>query len=123
MTRDLRIHGWDEDAERHGTFAVYGSDAPAVRELCRSEAGLDAPLHPRLPVLRGEVVWAARHELARTVDDALSRRTRALLFDARAAVEAAPAAAELLARELGREDGWAGDQVARFAAIASAYLP
>jgi glycerol-3-phosphate dehydrogenase len=123
VTRELPIHGCDPESDRHGSLAVYGTDAPAVREVCRERAGLDAPVHPALPLLRGEVVWAARHEMARSVDDALARRSRALLFDARAAVEAAPVVAELLARELGREDGWAGEQVAAFAEVAAGYLP
>ena len=32
----------------------------------------------RFPTRRAEVVWAAREELARTVEDVLARRTRAL---------------------------------------------
>ncbi|HUP23411.1 MAG TPA: glycerol-3-phosphate dehydrogenase/oxidase [Thermoanaerobaculia bacterium] len=123
VTRELRIHGCDPDATRHGSLAIYGSDAPAVRVVCHERSGLDAPVHPALPLLRGEVVWAARHEMARTVDDALARRSRALIFDARAAMEAAPAVAELLAQELGREDGWIDEQVAAFEDIAAAYLP
>jgi glycerol-3-phosphate dehydrogenase len=122
-TRELRIHGWDENADRHGSLAVYGADAPAVRDVCRERPGLDAPVHPALPLLRGEVVWAARHEMARTVDDVLARRSRSLLFDARAAVEAAPVVAELVASELGREDGWTREQVAAFERIADRYLP
>ena len=121
VTRDLRIHGWDEDADRHGALAFYGADAPAVREVCAERGGLDAPVHSALPLLRGEVVWAARHEMARTVDDVLARRSRSLLFDAGAAVEAAPAVAELMAAELGREDGWAPEQVAAFERIAAGY--
>lgn len=123
LTRELPIHGCHHSAEGYGPLGVYGADAPAVREVCRERAGLDAPVHPALPLLAGEVVWAARHELARTVDDALARRSRSLLFDARAAVEAAPRVAELLARELGREDGWAGEQVKAFERIATGYLP
>ena len=69
------------------------------------------------------VVWAARHEMARTVDDVLARRTRALLLDARAAMEAAPAVAAVLAAELGRDSAWARDQVEQFHAIARHYLP
>jgi glycerol-3-phosphate dehydrogenase len=61
--------------------------------------------------------------MARTVDDVLARRTRALLLDARAAMEAAPAAAAVLAAELGRDAAWERAQVAEFTAIARAYLP
>jgi glycerol-3-phosphate dehydrogenase len=53
----------------------HGSETDAVLALAREEA-LDAPLVPGLPYLEAEVVWAARHELALTVDDVLERRTR-----------------------------------------------
>jgi glycerol-3-phosphate dehydrogenase len=73
--------------------------------------------------MAAEVVWAARHEMARTVDDALSRRTRALLLNARAAVEAAAAVASLLATELDKDGAWEEAQVAAFRAMAAQYIP
>jgi glycerol-3-phosphate dehydrogenase len=60
--------------------------------------------------------------MACTVEDALARRTRALLLDARAASEIAPRTASLLAAELGRDAAWAADQVADFRALARGYL-
>jgi glycerol-3-phosphate dehydrogenase len=80
------------------------------------------PLHPRLPCSAAQVVWAARHEMARTVEDVLSRRTRALLLDARAAAEMAPPVARLLARELGRDEAWEARQVLNFRELAGQYL-
>ena len=80
------------------------------------------PLHPRLPYRRGQVVWAARHEMARTVEDVLARRTRALLLDARAEIEAAPVVARLMAAELGRDGAWATAQVEAYTAIAQGYV-
>jgi glycerol-3-phosphate dehydrogenase len=121
-TRRLNIHGFHRHADRFGTLATYGADAPAIERLCAERPDWAAPLHPRLPYRAGEVVWAARHEMARTVDDVLARRTRALLLDARAAVEAAPLAARLLAEELDRPDGWAGAQVAAFTELAAPYI-
>ena len=79
-------------------------------------------LHPRLPFRLREVVWAARHEMARTVEDVLARRTRALFLDARAAIEAAPTVANLLARELGRSDDWKLNDLANFLETAKGYL-
>ena len=121
-TRELRIHGCNVEAEAFGALATYGSDALSLRNLFREKKGLDQPIHPRLPVLAGEIVWGARHEMARTVEDALSRRTRALLLDARASIEAAPAAAELLAAELGRDAAWRKAQVRAFSGLAQGYL-
>jgi glycerol-3-phosphate dehydrogenase len=114
-TRELHLHGWD-DRELEGWFAVYGSDAEHVREL-----GGEI-LDPRLPHTTGEVQWAARNEMARTVEDILSRRTRALLFNARAALDAAPKVARILAAELGREEQWILDQIAAFEKTARGYI-
>ena len=68
------------------------------------------------------MVWAARHEMARTVEDVLARRTRALFLDARAAIEAAPAVAGLLAKELKRSDAWRTKDLANFIEVAKGYL-
>ena len=107
--------------------SVYGSDLPALRALSvqnssPQHSNLDALLHPRLPFRLREVVWAARYEMARTVEDVLARRTRALFLDARAAIDAAPAVAELLARELHRCDGWKQNDLRNFQETAKGYL-
>jgi glycerol-3-phosphate dehydrogenase len=103
-------------------LAAYGTDAAAVRQLAEEDPALAVPLHPRLPYLLSEVVWAARREMARSVDDVLSRRTRALVLDARAARDAAPVVARLLARELGRDEAWIAAELARFDAHAAQSL-
>ncbi|MFW6200385.1 MAG: glycerol-3-phosphate dehydrogenase/oxidase [Gemmatimonadota bacterium] len=131
VTRDLNIHGFHQHPERFGEYAIYGSVAAELTALVDDEPELEELVHPQLRVRVGQVVWAARHEMARTVDDVLARRTRALLLDARAAYEAAPKVAEILARELasaeewphGREEEWMAEQVEAFQAIASGYIP
>ncbi|HEY8965449.1 MAG TPA: glycerol-3-phosphate dehydrogenase/oxidase [Candidatus Methylacidiphilales bacterium] len=122
-TRELRLRGWSEapHARVEGGNA-YGSDAPAVAALAASEAGLAALIHPSLPYQQAEVLWAARHEMARTVEDVLARRTRSLLLDARASIEAAPGVARLLARELGRDAAWEKAQADAYRDLASGYL-
>jgi glycerol-3-phosphate dehydrogenase len=121
-TRSLNIHGFHRQAARFGPLAVYGSDALLVQDLVRVEPALGEPLHPALPTCGAEVVWAARFEMARTLEDVLARRTRALFLDARAAIEMAPGAARLLARELGRDEAWRDAQVEAFRALAAGYL-
>ena len=69
-----------------------------------------------------EVRWAARRELARTVEDVLSRRSRALLLDARASIAAAPRVAAILAEELGHDEAWTHAQVERYEQLARGYL-
>ncbi len=123
-TRSLQVHGFHRQAEKFGALAVYGSDATAIQDLARADPALAAPLDPEraLPPIAAEVVWAARQEMARTVEDALARRTRALFLNARSALRMAPRAAELLARELGRDGAWARSQVEAFGAVARGYL-
>lgn len=121
-TRSLPIHGFHEHADTFGHLAVYGSDAPVIQDLAR-EGALSEQLHADLPYIGAEVVWAARHEMARTVEDVLARRTRALFLNARAAQAMAPRVAELMAAELGRDARWQAEQVESFSALAQGYLP
>jgi glycerol-3-phosphate dehydrogenase len=100
----------------------YGTDAPAIRELANANPALAARMHARLPYIQAEIIWAARKEMCMTVDDALSRRTRALFLDAGAAMECAPLVARLLAEELGRDAGWQQSQVEQFRELAAGYL-
>ena len=121
-TAELPIHGatWAEICEAN--LQPYGADATAVADLIANEPEWAEPLHPALPYQRGEVVWHARHEMARTVEDVLARRTRALLLNARAAIEAAPAVARLLAGELSRDGMWEQAQIAAFTTLARGYV-
>ena len=122
VTTNLNIHGYHHHCESFGALAQYGSDAPAVETVLRESPAFGEPVHPKLPVRTGEVAWAARHEMARTVEDVLSRRTRALLMDARAASEAAPRVAEVLAKELGRNAEWRDREIEDFTRLAGQYM-
>jgi glycerol-3-phosphate dehydrogenase len=101
------------DAARH-LAGRYGSESTDVLALASGDPSLLAPLVPGLPYLRAEAVWAARHEMAQTVSDVLSRRTRSLILDREAAASAAPQVGILLAGELGWDDGERARQVADF---------
>jgi glycerol-3-phosphate dehydrogenase len=122
VTRNLRIHGYREETDDLGPLWVYGSDAAAIQAIAAGDASLAAPLDSSLPYIGAEVVWAAREEMARTVDDVLSRRTRALFLNARAAQRMIEPVAALLARELGRDDAWKRNQIASASALAEKYV-
>ncbi|HXK24863.1 MAG TPA: glycerol-3-phosphate dehydrogenase C-terminal domain-containing protein, partial [Myxococcota bacterium] len=126
VTESLVLHGWmrrdDPQLPSDPAMRVYGADAAHVDALAREDASWSRPIHPELPYRGVHVVFAVRHELARTLEDVLSRRTRALLLDARASIEAAPAVAALMASELGRDAAWARAQVAAYEALARGYL-
>jgi glycerol-3-phosphate dehydrogenase len=81
------------------------------------------PLHSALPYCPAQVTNAVRTEMARTVADVLARRTRALILDARAAMEVAPRVASLIAAELARDQKWEEAEVRAFRALARGYLP
>jgi len=92
----------------------YGTLADDVRALITQDARLAEPLVPGLPYIKAEAVYAARAEMAVTLDDVLSRRTRARLFDRPASVAAADDVARLIADDMGWDDTEVERQVADF---------
>jgi glycerol-3-phosphate dehydrogenase len=122
-TRNLRLHGAPAKATAGAVLNFYGTDADNIQQLAHEQPQLAKPLHPGLPLTGAEVVWAARAEMARTVDDVLARRSRVLFLDARAALAISPMVAHLLARELGRDQSWQQRQVEEFGLIAAHFLP
>ncbi len=122
VTKDLPIHGYHNRAEKFGDLAIYGSDATAIQDLVNGRDDLKEKLHSKFSTMAAEVVWAVRHEMARSVEDFLSRRTRALLLDARASMEMAPKVASLMASELDRDDQWAAQQVNDYQNLAKTYV-
>jgi len=121
VTKTLNIHGYSQNAASLGHLSVYGSDAPAIQALIRDAPQLGMPLDADLPYTAAEVVWATRMEMARTVEDVLSRRTRALLLNAQAAIRMAPKVAALMAAELIRDIAWQVRQVSEFTVVARGY--
>jgi len=122
VTRDLPIHGFHQSARDFGSLAVYGADAVQIQKLMQDDPRLNEPLHPELSYVKAEVIWAVQHEMARTIEDVLARRTRALFLNARAAQEMAPAVAGLMASELGWNDGFSARQLEVFRHTAQNYL-
>ena len=98
----------------------HGSETGEVLELCAGRPELAQLLHPSLPYLEAEVVWAARQEMAESVTDVLARRTRALILDRSAALEAAPRVAALLAGELHLDAADQQRQIAELTAFVEA---
>ncbi|MBW4565408.1 MAG: glycerol-3-phosphate dehydrogenase/oxidase [Mojavia pulchra JT2-VF2] len=117
ITSSLHLHGWTQTPAAE-PLNVYGADAASIRDL----PGANTLLHPRLPYLEAEVRWAARYELARTVEDILARRTRSLLLDAIASIEASGRVAAILADELGLDTTWEQQQIADYQSLAAGYL-
>jgi glycerol-3-phosphate dehydrogenase len=121
-TKELKIHGFDEDAAQYGDLSVYGSDAVEIQRLIESDKKLGEKLHPDLSYTAAEIIWAVKNEMARTVEDVLARRTRALFLNAKAAIEMAPKAAAILADELQKDEKWQARQIESFTETAQNYL-
>lgn len=121
-TKNLAIHG-SAKVDFEDTMYYFGSDQPFIYSLADSNPAWKEKLHPALPYIKAEIVWTVRNEMCMTIEDALSRRTRALLLDAKAAIESAPAVAAIMAKEMNKDAQWEKDQVAQFNAVAKNYLP
>ncbi len=123
VTLTTALHGGDRAPDEVGTrsdahLREYGTDVGAIEELIAAEPWLGEKLDAELPYTFAEALYGVRFEMARTVEDVLSRRTRGLLLDERAALRAAPAVAAMMARELGRDEAWVAGQVEEFGALA-----
>jgi glycerol-3-phosphate dehydrogenase len=122
VTENMRIHGWLKNIDKSDPLHYYGSDRVALRKLIDYDMELGEKLHDRLPYLKASVVWAVRSEMAMTVEDVLSRRTRAILLDAKASVEIAPVVAKLMAKEAGYSKSWQKEQVEQYNQLAKSYI-
>jgi glycerol-3-phosphate dehydrogenase len=120
-TENMPIHGWLTNVDYTDPLYYYGSDADFMRDILLDQPELGERLHERLPYTVVEVIWSIRYEMARTVEDILARRQRALFLDARAAIEMAPIVAEIMAKELGKDENWQNLQVAEFTKLAKGY--
>jgi glycerol-3-phosphate dehydrogenase len=121
ISKQVRLHGAPAQVESSYRLSRYGTDAGAIEALCSAGPLLAQQLDDALPYTLAEVVYAVRHEMARTVEDVLSRRTRALLLDAAAALRAAPLVAKTMAAELGYGPAWIAQEVARFNGLAARF--
>lgn len=110
--------GVDESRLTH-LVGRYGSEARTVIAMIEADHELGRPLVPGLPYLRAEAVYAVRYEMARSLDDVLSRRTRALLLARDASAAAALDVAHLVAPELGWSPAKVDQEVEDFRSAAA----
>lgn len=121
ITADVKIHGYTPKMQI-GPLALYGDDAAGIQELMKAEPELRIQVHQEYSYVKAEVVWMVRNEMARNVEDVISRRMRLLFLDARAALKIAPAVAGIMANELGRDDEWIEAQISSFTSLVKQYL-
>jgi glycerol-3-phosphate dehydrogenase len=123
VTKNLHIHGYEENNNYNAALYYYGTDKSEIDSLIKTDPSLSELIHPSLPYIKAEIVWAVQNEMCMTVEDALARRTRALLLDAKAAMGSAPLVASMIAKQMGEDDEWIKEQIDNFNLMAKNYLP
>ncbi|MBV7269410.1 glycerol-3-phosphate dehydrogenase/oxidase [Winogradskyella luteola] len=121
-TQDLLIHGANGSVDKSHHLYIYGTDRKGIEQIIKDNPSLGERLHERLEFTKAEVIWAIRHEMARTIEDVLARRVRVLFLDAKAAMEIAPIVGELLRAELDKSKDWRAEQISEFISIADHYV-
>ncbi len=123
VTKNLHIHGYKENSDYTAALYYYGTDKYEIQDLIKKDTSLAELIHPSLPYIKAEIIWALQNEMCMTVEDALSRRTRALLLDAKAAIESTSLVANMMAKEMGKNESWIKEQIDSFISVAKNYLP
>lgn len=122
VTPNLKLHGYKQNVDRSNWNYVYGSDIEKIQAIIKLNPQYAEKLHPNYSFNLAQVIFAARHEMAQTVEDVLARRMRLLFLDARAAKEAAPKVAQILANELNKNPQWIQNQIQEFYNLANGYI-
>jgi len=119
-TATMPVHGYMNGVSWSDPFYFYGSDALLLKQQINGSAG--QWLSESLKIHKMQVRWAVQHEMARTVEDVLSRRTRALLLDAEESIRIAPQVARIMAEELDKDEEWVKDEVTGYTKLAHQYI-
>jgi glycerol-3-phosphate dehydrogenase len=122
ITATMKIHGYLDDVDPSDPLHWYGSDLEKIREMVDRDPAMGTVISDRVQLIRAQVVWAVRQEMARTLEDCLSRRIRALQLDARESIKVAPEVASIMAAELGKDKAWEREQSETFINLAQRHL-
>ncbi|MCK4746801.1 MAG: glycerol-3-phosphate dehydrogenase/oxidase [Bacteroidales bacterium] len=121
LTGNIQIHGYTTGiGNQISPMSVYGNESSEIEKM--KVPGEQIWLSESLKILKSQVIWAARKEMARTLEDVLARRTRALFLDARESLKIAPEAAGLLVGELGKDQVWVKEQLSNYEELAKNYM-
>lgn len=122
ITKHLPIHGFRMDIDPYtDQMAPYGINKEDILLIGEEEDNMAGFISGKLGILKSQVAWAVRKEMARTVEDVLARRTRALFLDARESIRIAPEVASVMAKELKQDEAWINSQVRAFELVAKNY--
>lgn len=119
-TTTMPIHGSVDGVNWSDPLYFYGSDAAKIRQQMNGSSG--EWISESLKIHKMQVRWAVEHEMARTVEDVLARRTRALLLNAQESMRIAPVIAKLMAEELHKDEQWVREQTEEYIKLANQYI-
>ncbi len=122
VTKELNIHGFHHYNEDFGSLGRYGADAVLIKKMMSEDKHLAKKIFDDPPVYAAEVYFAVKNEMARTIEDFLSRRTRLLLLDARGSLSLAPEITKLMAKYLGKNRKWQKMQIEEYKKLAEGYI-
>ena len=120
-TKHLKIHGYKENVDHNNPLYFYGSDEAAILKIA-SKNGKNNFVSKSLQIIEAQVIWAVEHEMCRTVEDFLARRTRCQILDARESIKMAPTVAKIMATELGKDSSWENTQIADYEQVTLNYI-
>lgn len=121
-TKNLKIHGYQENIDLDDPMYFYGSDKQAILQMISEKRYLEELISDNLNVMAAEVVWAVKNEMAIRIEDVLARRLRCQLLDAKESLRMAPRVAAIMARELGRSQAWQKEQVYQYEKVTENYI-
>jgi len=122
ITKGLNLHGFKSATDTKNYLDIYGTDKSKIEEIIKENKKLADKLHSELPYIKSEIIWAVRHEMANNLVDVLSRRTRALILNAKASLEIAPEVVKMMSKELYKNSKWEQEQLIQFKEIAKNYI-
>jgi len=121
ITRNFRFYqGLSADTPER--LKIYGDRAYEIRHMIDEKPELGEVLNPAFPYTKAEIIWICRNEMPRTLEDILSRRTRALLLDVRASLAMAPEVVSLMADELEYDKKWQEEQLDAYNQLITRYI-
>jgi len=122
VSRTLKIHGFTEEVDLENPDYWYGKDLQKLNDMVKKDPEMGELLSEKLHLLKVQVIFAVREEFARTLEDVLSRRIRALQLDARESICIAPRVVKIIAQELGLSRQWESRQLEAFISLAESHL-
>ena len=122
-TEQLLLFGATEPgSQKNDSRTAYGSEMKSLHDFILQNPSYGDCIHPDLDILKVQVLWACKYEMARTIEDVLARRTRALFLDAKAALESAPLVVKIMDEVLGNGTDWQTTQLEAFEKIAGNFI-